>query len=336
LSPSKIRVGLDLDGSLESLGNSMTDLADALDRTGECDLVRFRSRTSASSASEQHLSLRGLWSPLWRRSLGRSIDGLLDEVDVIHVAGLATPPTGTTPLLISVDDLRPLRGEARTQMRITQLKRAVERGAILVASSRSASHEVIAVLGVQRSRVVVVPPAVPVVEPTIDGADLVVNITGVDDLFLALAPQLVEFCKEKGSNVVALASAAAGQKITSQGLCVTVRARRDARDALRNARVVLHLSDGARFPSFAIAAMSAGVPTIARATGINRELLEGAAALVANDADVVNVLGEVWSNAARRSIMIAAGQSRAVDFEPDTAARAYLSLYHEVVRGWSS
>jgi hypothetical protein len=42
VSPSSLRVGLDLDGSLESLGNSMTDLADAIDRTGECDLVRFR------------------------------------------------------------------------------------------------------------------------------------------------------------------------------------------------------------------------------------------------------------------------------------------------------
>ena len=38
----------------------------------------------------------------------------------------------------------------------------------------------------------------------------------------------------------------------------------------------------------------------------------------------------------RRSIMVAAGRSRAMDFAPDTAARAYLSLYHEVVRGWSA
>ena len=33
----------------------------------------------------------------------------------------------------------------------------------------------------------------------------------------------------------------------------------EARAALSNAHVVMHLSDGARFPSFAIAAMSAGV-----------------------------------------------------------------------------
>jgi len=336
LSPTTIRVGLDLDGSLESLGNSMTDLADALVRTGDVDLVRFRSRTSSLSPSETHLSMRGLWSPLWRRSRGRSIDGLLAEVDVIHVAGLATPPTGSIPLIISVDDLRPLRTEARTHLRITQLKRAVERGAILVASSRSASHEVIAVLGVQRNRVVVVPPAVPLVEATKGGEDLVVNITGADDLFLAMAPELIRYCNDHDSRVVALASSEVGQRIHSSDHAVVVRPRGEARDALSNARVVMHLSDGARFPSFAIAAMSAGVPTIARATEINRELLEGAAALATNDQDLVGALDEAWTNESRRAIMSAAGRSRAVDFSPDNAARAYLALYHEVVRGWSS
>ncbi len=311
----------------------MTDLADALDRTGECDLVRFRSRTSARTSNETHLALRALWSPLWRRSLGRSIDGLLPRVDVLHVAGLATPPTLQIPLIISVDDLRPLRGESQTHLRITQLRRAVERGATLVASSRSASHEVISVLGVARSRVVVVPPAVPNVDITRAGTDLVVNITGVDELFVALAPQLITFAQEHGSRVVALASAEASQKIRSSGLAVTTRARNDAREALANARVVMHLSDGARFPSFAIAALSAGVPTMARATDINREVLEGAAALFANDREVFDTLDDVWTNGSRRSIMVAAGRSRAFDFAPDTAARAYLSLYREVVRG---
>jgi glycosyltransferase involved in cell wall biosynthesis len=331
-----LRVGLDLDGSLESLGNSMTDLADALDRTGECELVRFRSRTSSHSKNETHLTMRVLWSPLWRRSLGRSIDGLLPAVDVVHVAGIATPPTLKIPLIVSVDDLRPLRGETQTHLRMTQLRRAVQRGATLVASSRSASHEVISVLGVARSRVVVVPPAVPRVEPTRDGTDLVVNITGVDELFIELAPQLIAFARLHGTRVVALASTAAGQKIRSSGLDITIRARQDAREALAKARVVMHLSDGARFPSFAIAALSAGVPTLARATDINRELLQGAAALFANDREVRETLDEVWTNDARRSIMIAAGHSRAVDFAPDTAARAYVSLYHEVVRGWTA
>ena len=314
----------------------MTDLADALDPTGECTLTRFRSRTSAQSSDETHLALRRCWSPLWRRSLGRSIDDLLPPVDVIHVAGLATPPTKRIPLIISVDDLRPLRGEARTHLRIAQLRRAVARGATVVASSRTASHEVIDVLDVQRSRVVVVPPAVPRVDPTTLGRDLVVNITGVDDLFIALAPALIAFATAHGSSVVALASTEAGQRIHSNALAVDVRPRRDARSALALARVVMHLSDGARFPSYAVAALAAGVPTIARDTDINRELLDGAASLVRDDDEVMATLDEVWNVDSRRAIMIAAGQSRAVDFAPETAARAYLSLYRKVVRGWSS
>jgi glycosyltransferase involved in cell wall biosynthesis len=74
---------------------------------------------------------------------------------------------------------------------------------------------------------------------------------------------------------------------------------------------------------------------LARATSINRELLSGAATLVSNDQEVLAALEQVWSNAARRSIMIAAGHARARDYEPATAARAYVNLYRDVVRGWA-
>lgn len=332
MSSDRLRVGLDLDGSLESLGNSMTDLANALDATGECSLVRFRTLSNPQSPDERRLAGRWLWAPLWRRSLGPSLDRP-GSLDVIHLAGRATPPTKSTPLVISVDDLRPLRGESGERQRITQLRRAVVRGAVLVASTRSASHEVQRVLGVDRARVVVVPPAVPLVQPTTDGTDLVVNLTGVLDPFLRLAPALVDFARQRSADVVAVTSANVAQRIRSLGLQVTLRSRSEARRALADARVVLHVSDGARFPSFAIAALAAGVPTIARATTINRELLSGAAALTESDEEVLPTLLELWESPSRRAIMIAAGRSRAEDFAPATAARAYLSLYHDVVRG---
>jgi len=334
-APERLRVGLDLDGSLESLGNSMTDLADALTALDRCDLVRFRTHTSVRSSEESAPTLRRLWSPLWRRGLGRSLDDLLAPVDVIHLAGLATPPTKRTPLVISVDDLRPLREESRIHQRINQLQRAVRRGATLVASSATASHEVQQVLGIKRNQVVVVPPAVPSVALTSGGADLVVNVTGLTDWFLVLAPGLAEFAESQGARVVALTSAAAAQRVRASGLNVVVRPRADARAALAEARVVMHFSDGARFPSFAIAALAAGVPTIARSTAINRELLEGAAELVGGDHEVVETLREVWHDEARRAILIAAGRSRAIDFAPATAARAYVDLYRDVVRGWN-
>jgi glycosyltransferase involved in cell wall biosynthesis len=327
------RVGLDLDGSLESLGNSMTDLADALDATESCQLVRFRTSERRRSPKEARLFLRPLWAPFWRRGMGLSIDRLVEPLDVVHVAGRATPPTRATPLIISVDDMRPLRSESREHQRVTQLRRAVEQGALLVASSRSASHEVLRVLGVDRPQVVVVHPAVPLVNPTVDGAALVVNLTGIVEPFLNMAPELVRFAESVGARVEAVTSSKVAQQIRSRGLAVHLRPRSEAREALSDARVVLHISDGARFPSFAIAALAAGVPTIARATEINRELLNGAAALTRSDDEVVPLLEQIWDSQTRRSIMIAAGRSRAQDFAPSTAARAYVALYREVVRG---
>jgi glycosyltransferase involved in cell wall biosynthesis len=314
----------------------MTDLANALDATGECELVRFHTHAPATSANEVRLAFHSLWTPLWRRSLGPSLDRLLAPMDVVHVAGRATPPTKSIPLIISVDDLRPLRGESREHQRIAQLRRAVSHGATLVASTRSASHEVQSVLGVERSRVVVVPPAVPLVQPTLNGTALVVNLTGVVKPFLKLAPELVAFAKSHGTHVVAVSSAKVGQRIRSRDSAVRLLRRSDARTALADARVVLHISDGARFPSFAIAALAAGVPTIARATTINRELLSGAAALTENDGEVMPTLQDLWESPTRRAITVAAGRARAEDFAPATAARAYAALYREVVRGWNS
>jgi hypothetical protein len=54
---------------------------------------------------------------------------------------------------------------------------------------------------------------------------------------------------------------------------------------------------------------------------------------VGSDDEVKMVLEEVWDSDARRAIMIAAGKSRAIDFAPATAARAYAALYRDVVRG---
>ncbi len=335
MTAAPLRVGLDLDGSLESLGDSMTDLADALASAGGCTLVRFRSRTRAL-VGDAPLASRLWWSPWWRRGMGRSIDRLLPPVDVVHVAGVATPPTRDVPEIVSVDDLRALREEARTSQRATQLRRVVARGAVVVASSQVARDEVLRNLGVARDRVVVVPPAVPNVDLTIDGDALIVNVTGAVEHFIRLAPSLCGAADRMGARVIALTSAAAAQRVRQRGVDVDLVARRDARRALSRARVVVHVSDGARFPSFAIAALEAGVPTIASSTPINRELLVGASELADTDAGIVEQVEDLWSNEPRRALARAAGWARAADFAPSSAATAYLGLYGDVVRGWGS
>ena len=331
MSEDRLRVGLDLDGSLESLSNSMVDLATALSERGDLELLRFRTLSRPQSPEEVRLALRALWAPWWRHSRGRSIDTLLAPVDVIHVAGPATPPSRDVPLLISVDDLRPLRSEKENQ-RAVQLRRAVQRGAVLVVSSRAARHEVMSVLGLERPEIVVVRPPVGRVELTRDGRDLVVSVTGNTERFEALAADLESFVARHGVRLFVVASSAVLARLRAARVAATFVERRQAASTLSQARAVVYISDGARFPSFAVAALGAGVPTLARAIDINRELLGGAASLIHQDDEAMDALEDIWSNEPRRAILRAAGFARASDFSPWTVASAYAGLYADVAR----
>ena len=326
-----LRVGLDLDGSLEPLGNSMNELADAMTADGACSLVRFRTRTR-HEPGEAPIRGHRLWAPLWERGRGPAITSFLPDVDVVHVAGACVPPVRGVPLLISVDDLRPLRGESRQRGRADALRRCVEHGATLVASSRAARHELTSVLGLERPDVVVVPPAVPTVHPTHDGENLVVNATGATQRLIALAPVLSRVAQRHGVRVTVLASAALANALARQGLSLDVVPRNRARAALGGARVVFHLADGARFPSLAVAALAAGVPTVAVASDMSREILRGAAALVSDEDDLEGILDDVWMSEARRAVMVAAGRARAGDFAAATVARRYVNLYQSVAQ----
>jgi glycosyltransferase involved in cell wall biosynthesis len=331
VSDSVLRVGLDLDGSLESLSNSMVDLATALSERGDLELRRFRTLSGPESPDEVRLPLRAFWAPWWSRSRGRAIDTMLAPVDVIHVAGRATPPTKNVPLLISVDDLRPLRAEKEHQ-RVVQLQRAVQRGAVLVVSSRAASHEVMSALRLERPEIVVVRPPVGHVEATREGTSLVVSVMGNIERFEALSKDLQAFVERHQTQLIVIASSAVAQRLRSSGVSATFVERRHAARALAQARCVVYISDGARFPSFAIAALAAAVPTLARATDINRELLSGAASLIHDPNEAMDALEDLWVNEPRRAILVAAGLARAADFSPWTVASAYANLYTDVAR----
>jgi glycosyltransferase involved in cell wall biosynthesis len=326
-----LRVGLDLDGSLESMSNSMFDLATALDERGDLQLCRLRTISPRQSHDEVRLSLRAFWSPWWRHGRGRAIDTMLPPLDVIHVAGRATPPTRDVPLLISVDDLRPLR-EEHLHQRVGQLRRAVSRGAVLVVSSRTARHEVMEVMGLERPEIVVVRPPVGHVAPTTNGDALVVSVTGNTERFVTLAAELQAFVARHDTSLIVVASAAVVQRLQSSGVQATFVERRHGDEALVRARCVLSISDGARFPSFTIAALAAGVPALARATEINRELLSGAAALIHLEAESMEALEDLWTNESRRAILVAAGRARAADFSPWNVASAYATLYADVAQ----
>jgi hypothetical protein len=103
--------------------------------------------------------------------------------------------------------LRPLRTEKEHQ-RVVQLQRAVQRGAVLVVSSRAASHEVIAAMGLERPEIVVVRPPVGHVDLTRDGRDLVVSVTGNTERFEALAKDLESFVRRHQTSLFVIASTA--------------------------------------------------------------------------------------------------------------------------------
>ncbi len=327
---SALCVAIDLAGSNEPLGNWMAQLADALEHAGT-RVVRFATAPLSDQPTSSVRRVGRLWTPLWRQSRGPAIDRGLGPVDVVHVAGRATPPVKGCPLVVSVDDLRPLRDDSRERLRVAQLRRAVARGARLVATSRAAAEELRRALDVARPHVDVVSPAVNWSELVTQGTNLVVSVTGRIDEIVAAAPALARSAERRGARLVVMASDKASQRIKQSGAQVTVANRRNAAAVLRDARVVVHLSDGARFPSFPIAAMAAGVPVVATSTPVNRELMDGAA-LIVDDADLARLadaMDDAWSNDARRAVLMAAGRSRALDFAPAVCAARFIELYED-------
>jgi len=334
MSSLVIRVAIDLDGSLEPMGDTMNELAMALLDRG-VDLIPFASARGHHRIAPQRTFSAPL-SQLWRRGHGPAIDRFLPRVDVVHVAGRQVPPTLRTPLVVSVDDLRPLI-ESDESARGAQLQLAVARGAILVATSYAARRRVVGALGLDASDIAVAFPAVPTLSPPHVARHVVVSVTGVVDQFLAMAPAIVHCARELNLTVVALASREAGHKIRAQAPDVIVAPRDRARHMLGEAHTVIHLSDGARFPSLPIAAVGCGLPVVATSTDVNRELLEGCADLIAeNDpSEALAVIVRAMTDEVHRRLLASAGRPRAQDFTPDVAAQRYEGLYRDAVASWS-
>ena len=332
LSQPTLRVGLDLAGSLEPLGDTMMNLVGALEER-TLELVTFATRKMDEPVDGVVRTFPSVLRPLWRRGRGPAIDRFLPPLDVLHVAGTLVPPTKRTPLLVSVDDLRPLRDESAGRWRIEQLRRSVDRGAQIVATSYAARREVQSVLEIENQDIAVAHPAVAIKTRPKVGNSLLVSVTGTAELFLALAPELTQLAQAQGSQVVVLASREAGTRFKAECPDVIVRSRTRARRLLWEARSVLHLSDGARFPSLPVAAFAASIPVVATSTDVNRELLEGAADLVElydHDAIIASVLRN-FADESHRQLLAAAGNVRAVDFSPPVVAERYERLYRDAV-----
>lgn len=334
MSDLTLRAAVDLAGSLEPMGDTMNELAVALTERGH-QLIPFAS-SPGRHRIRPHRTFSFPLPQLWHRGIGPAIDRLLPSVDVIHVAGRCVPPTVRTPLVVSVDDLRPLLDD-EGNARIAQLQRAVRRGGIIVATSYAARRRVVRALGVDAVDVAVAFPAVPTLPDASSARRVVVSVTGAVDHFLQMAPSIVRCARALDIGVVALASREAGAKIRALAPDVAVAPRSRGRELLSDAHTVIHLSDGARFPSLPIAAVGSGLPVIATSTDVNRELLEGCADLIPDDdlASSVAIIERAMTDVTHRRLLSSAGRPRARDFTPAVAAQRYEGIYRDAVASWT-
>ena len=329
-------IALDLDGSLESMSNTTLALAEALQRIQSLELREFHSSSKRSSTDELRIRRRRWRQRRWRVGRGKAFDKLFPSVNLLHVAGDTLPPTRYIPLVISLDDLRPLRSRAKMHPRIRDLQRALNHGATLVVSTRTGAHEVSAILRSRRNQIVTAPPLVPTQPLVTSGKCLVVNVAGGQDRLLARLPDISAFAKTVNAEILIIGSKDVNKEIRDKVGKIRLVTRSKATEALQRARVVIDISDGARFPSFCVAALSAGVPTMARFSDINFEVLGGSAALVEPEQDFMETLREIWHNDSRRKLMRAAGIERARDFEPNTVAQQYHTIYRDILRDYSA
>jgi glycosyltransferase involved in cell wall biosynthesis len=322
------RVALDLAGSFEALGESTAELGGALERLGTS--VEYFATRRVATAHECSSVRAALWRPLWSRHRGPAIDRWLPTATIIHVAGDIVPPVRHAHLVVSVDDLRPLRDRQRDSRRAAQLRRAAESGATVVASSHAAGHEIAQHLSLRPDHLFVVAPPVSWTDRVHDGVDLVVNLTGSATPFRTWHAGLSALANSYGGRLVVVASREAAAELRASAPAHYVP-RSAAASALRRARLVLHVSDGARFPSFIFAAMAAGVPTCATATEVNRELLAGVSYLAdSREPDFFEGVRLLWHDEARRAIARSAGIVRARDVAPDAVAHQYREMYERI------
>jgi glycosyltransferase involved in cell wall biosynthesis len=324
---SVMRIGIDLSGSLESMEGGMSALAVQLENLG-MDLVRFRLARS-SKTSVQTIPLKAWWRPLWKVGRGPAIDRLLNGCEIVHVASDYFPPVRDASLVVSIDDLRPLR-ESGVSKRVNVIRRVAEIGAVIVVPTRAAAREALVTLHLERQQVFVVPPPIPQLSRS-HGGELVITIAGAVDRFNYVADQLLRVARDLQCPVTILASAKVRRQITHYGVKVLPHAR--AAEVVARARMLVEFSDGARFPSIAVAALSASVPVISTSTELSRQVLGGAAILVDEDREFAEIVDALWRDEARRRILESAGPERAADFSAEIVAERYAALYRSIVKG---
>lgn len=318
-------------------------------------VVSFRARPEPP---QRRLPLPALLAHrLWARVDGPRADRWLGHPDIVHGTNYVVPPAHV-PRVVSVYDCwflaHPDQASPAVRRAGAVLRRSVEAGAIVHASSESTAVQVRALLGAERVEIVPLAPlprspAAPErVEGVGDGPFVLVlgtterrkNVPAVVAAFRLAAGDLDDLrlvvAGAPGDDEEALAAAVAALPAPVRGRVVRVGLVTAAEKVwlLQRATALAYpsLDEGFGFP--VLEAQQAGVPVLATAAGSIPEVA-GAGAELVRVGDAVALAGalrRVVSDDARRDELIAAGRDNLTRFSWDRTAAELIALYRRATK----
>ncbi len=300
---------------------------------------------------------------LWRRWDRPAIEAWIGAVDVVHGPNFVVPPARRAAAVVTIHDLTAWRFpdlvDGATAAYPALVARALDRGAWVHSPSRSVADEVVAELGADPARVVVVPNGAPDLGRHGPGRDAARGrlLAGAERYVLAVGT--VEPRKDLPGLVRAFDAVAAddpdlrlliagpdgwGAEALTDAVTAAVHGGRIVRTGwvddddraalLRGAAVVAYPSVYEGFGLVPLEAMVAGVPVVTTRVGGIPEVVGDAAELVdVGDTDALaDALQRLLSDETRRAELIAAGHQRRTRFSWAQTVEGVAALYHQAAQ----